>query len=553
MRHARESGRAGFGGLMGAVAAFAIVIACSSASAGQTSAEPPVAAGGLGAGGLAGGGTMPGVANDCVSPSDRARVAANIAAFHAAHPELGVPRAYALRTAPPSYEFYPIGGNWFRDDMLNNFVDLNGASGSILDWACTDYTYDGHQGHDNLLRSFAEKRIGVPIFAALAGTVVDRHDGEPDENTVANNVPANYVVLWNGGGLYTYYWHMKTGSVAVSVGQAVSPGQQLGLVASSGYSNWPHLHFETNLDGVTFEPYAGACRPGVSGWQDQYPIDRSFKIADFAFSNVNMASYSPPAAFPRTGQLAFAERPHWFWLYAYGLPANSTWRVRYFRPGGALEFDSGTGSFGGNPFCRWSWWYWNYNITAMGSVAGTWRMKLDINGATVVDAAVEVKPTRDPLFNRPPAALNGLSFEPAMPRPGHALFCRVDTLLINDDPDFDVVRYTYVWTVDGVEKRRITSAGQADALAGDLVTLGSVIRCDVTPGDGTAVGPIASIQAGGCVGDFDGSGGTPDATDIGAFFAAWLAGSPTADVDLSGGTPDASDIDVFFSHWLAGC
>jgi hypothetical protein len=55
-----------------------------------------------------------------------------------------------------------------------------------------------------------------------------------------------------------------------------------------------------------------------------------------------------------------------------------------------------------------------------------------------------------------------------------------------------------------------------------------------------------------CVADFDGSGGTPDAGDIDAFFVNWLAGDASADADCSGGTPDAGDIDSFFVQWLAG-
>lgn len=55
-----------------------------------------------------------------------------------------------------------------------------------------------------------------------------------------------------------------------------------------------------------------------------------------------------------------------------------------------------------------------------------------------------------------------------------------------------------------------------------------------------------------CAADFDHSGGTPDGTDIAAFFAAWLLGLPTADVDCSGGTPDGTDISLFFEQWLAG-
>jgi aminopeptidase N len=56
-----------------------------------------------------------------------------------------------------------------------------------------------------------------------------------------------------------------------------------------------------------------------------------------------------------------------------------------------------------------------------------------------------------------------------------------------------------------------------------------------------------------CIGDFDNSGGTPDAGDVDAFFTAWLAGDASADVDNSGGTPDAGDVDTFFTAWLAGC
>jgi hypothetical protein len=55
-----------------------------------------------------------------------------------------------------------------------------------------------------------------------------------------------------------------------------------------------------------------------------------------------------------------------------------------------------------------------------------------------------------------------------------------------------------------------------------------------------------------CAADFDRSGGTPDVSDIDAFFSAWLAGDPNADADCSGGTPDVSDIDAFFQQWLAG-
>jgi hypothetical protein len=64
---------------------------------------------------------------------------------------------------------------------------------------------------------------------------------------------------------------------------------------------------------------------------------------------------------------------------------------------------------------------------------------------------------------------------------------------------------------------------------------------------------VATLNITRRIGDFDMSGGTPDSTDIEAFFIAWLTGDASADVDDSGGTPDVTDISVFFEAWLQGC
>ena len=136
----------------------------------------------------------------------------------------------------------------------------------------TDYTYDGHNGCDTDISGFAAQAIGVPIFAALDGTVVEAHDGEFDMNTASNNSPANYVKLSHGNGQTTIYLHMKKNSVAVGVGQQVKAGQQIGLTGSSGNSTTPHLHFQAEVNGVLYEPFSGSARPGISGWVSQPPF-----------------------------------------------------------------------------------------------------------------------------------------------------------------------------------------------------------------------------------------------------------------------------------------
>jgi murein DD-endopeptidase MepM/ murein hydrolase activator NlpD len=500
-------------------------------------------------GGLGGGGTLHApLHDDCIPPGQRAQARARVRAFMDSFAPEYEPRG------PVGYTFYPMAGNWFRDAFMNNFVDMNAAGGQILDWDCSDYTYDGHQGHDFGPRGFGEQDVGVPIFAALPGLVVDRHDGEPDRNTTAPNVPANYVILWHGGTHYTYYWHMRRGSVAVVPNQVVRAGEQIGLVGSSGYSTGPHLHFETSLNNATYEPFAGPCRAGASGFTHQQAIDRAFRIREFGVTPTDLATVEwPPAALPRTGHLAFSERPHWFWLYADALPPNSTWRVRYIRPNGSQAFDSGTATFGGNPFYRSSWWYWYYTITDMGTIAGTWRIRVDINGATVVDAPIEVRAARDPAFNRPPAALTGVRFDPPAPSPNEVVMCRIDTSLIYDDPDYDIVRYTYVWTLDGVEVRRVTSAGHADAVPTGTGAPGQSLRCRVTPSDPLgAAGPSSQVEYTFpfCPADFNADGGV-DGGDVEAFYMSWEQADPRADVNQDGGV-DGADVESFFMVWEAG-
>jgi murein DD-endopeptidase MepM/ murein hydrolase activator NlpD len=93
------------------------------------------------------------------------------------------------------YPFLPIGGILGNDLGINNFVDLNPAASAILDAFGGAATYDGHTGHDIDLTSFTEQDLGVPVFAALDGTVSSVHDGEYDRQVVNSSATANYVIL----------------------------------------------------------------------------------------------------------------------------------------------------------------------------------------------------------------------------------------------------------------------------------------------------------------------------------------------------------------------
>ncbi|MEA2246274.1 MAG: hypothetical protein QOH46_803 [Solirubrobacteraceae bacterium] len=92
-----------------------------------------------------------------------------------------------------------------------------------------------HQGQD------VAAAEGVPVVAPLPGTIL-YVDNQP-------SAAGWYVVQRAADGRDFFYAHCQEGSVAVAPGQAVTPGQRLCNVGSTGSATGPHLHFEIWLGG----------------------------------------------------------------------------------------------------------------------------------------------------------------------------------------------------------------------------------------------------------------------------------------------------------------
>ena len=146
--------------------------------------------------------------------------------------------------------------------------------GGRTDWNCGGVTYGGHGGTDfAIYGGFAAVDEGREVLAAADGVVVQSHDGEFDRCTTGNCSGGggfgNYVAIQHPDGVVTFYGHQRTGSIAVGVGDAVSCGQHIGFIASSGSSTGPHVHFEPRSPGG-FEPFGGGgCSDPGSRWIDQ--------------------------------------------------------------------------------------------------------------------------------------------------------------------------------------------------------------------------------------------------------------------------------------------
>ena len=62
----------------------------------------------------------------------------------------------------------------------------------------------------------------------------------------------SFIEVRHPNGMSTLYGHLSR--IDVANGDAVAPGQRIGLVGSTGYSTGPHLHFEVRRGGAQVNP-----------------------------------------------------------------------------------------------------------------------------------------------------------------------------------------------------------------------------------------------------------------------------------------------------------
>ncbi|HEX4961242.1 MAG TPA: M23 family metallopeptidase [Thermoanaerobaculia bacterium] len=431
---------------------------------------------------------------DAIAPAQLAHIRSAISAYEKRKAALGT---RTKDDVPFLYPFFPQSGIQGQDLYLSNFTDQNPRRGDdqIQDWDCSDYTYDGHTGHDSIIRSFREQAIGVPAFAVLPGVVVDTHDGEPDMNTVWDDAnQANYVIIDHGNGYFGWYFHFRAGSVAVSPGQTVTAGTQLGLTGSSGISNWPHLHFETQKDGHWIEPSTGPCHQGDSLWVSQPPVNRDFATIDFYMTHgtiplpdretLLLDANERTATFVKGFQTVGAR------IDMHNLPAGSVFDVRILNPHSQVAAEA-SGLFGNDVLfevavlTRW----FDLDLNQVGN----WRYQVVMNDSLIVDAPFKVVATSRQVANRPPNRITA-HLTPPHPVDGQALTCVVQSPLLLRDPDFDIVSYHYEWRVNNRLVRSVTSAGLTDFLAAGMAKPRDKVNCRVTPTDGKRSGPVAIVN-----------------------------------------------------------
>lgn len=97
--------------------------------------------------------------------------------------------------------------------------------------------YEFHSGQD------IEAPMGAPVVAGASGRV---------SFVGWQNGYGQLVIVDHGGGLTTRYGHLS--QIDVALGQAVSRGDLLGKVGSTGRSTGPHLHYEVRINDSAVNP-----------------------------------------------------------------------------------------------------------------------------------------------------------------------------------------------------------------------------------------------------------------------------------------------------------
>ncbi|GAA4321799.1 M23 family metallopeptidase [Streptomyces venetus] len=135
---------------------------------------------------------------------------------------------------------------------LNSFVPP--ISGS--------YVSTGYQASSGLWSSGSH--TGVDFHAASGTSVHAVGMGEVVEAGWGGSY-GNQIVIKMNDGTYTQYGHLS--SIGVSVGQKVTPGQQIALSGATGNVTGPHLHFEARTSpeyGSDMDPVAYLRSHGVN-------------------------------------------------------------------------------------------------------------------------------------------------------------------------------------------------------------------------------------------------------------------------------------------------
>ena len=177
------------------------------------------------------------------------------------------PRLHLARPDPS-----PAENVYFRlplssDTSTHFYYDRNESAPGAVAWNGMSQSYNDHNGTD-----YSGGPRGRAVFAAAPGVLIAKDDGHPDFGGPPNG---NYVRINHGNTraglpINSVYLHFNAGTVTTKpIGSFIAAGEQIGGIGTSGNSTGLHLHLETQLNRVAFDPYRATGSGETSWWLNQ--------------------------------------------------------------------------------------------------------------------------------------------------------------------------------------------------------------------------------------------------------------------------------------------
>ncbi len=105
--------------------------------------------------------------------------------------------------------------------------------------------YNSKMSHKNELSLDFKMKQGSKVFAARDGSVEQiRKDSDLGGLKQEYLNEGNHIIIRHADGSVAMYWHLKKDGVLVNVGDSVVKGQHIGFSGNTGYTAFPHLHFQ---------------------------------------------------------------------------------------------------------------------------------------------------------------------------------------------------------------------------------------------------------------------------------------------------------------------
>ena len=104
---------------------------------------------------------------------------------------------------------------------------------------------NSNMSHKEELSFDFKMKMGTRVCAARDGVVIATK-ANSDRGGLKDEYfsDGNHIIIQHADGSIAQYWHLQKDGVIVKVGDAVKQGQPIGYSGNTGYTAFPHLHFQ---------------------------------------------------------------------------------------------------------------------------------------------------------------------------------------------------------------------------------------------------------------------------------------------------------------------